>query len=154
MPAPNALYGVSVDQVPLVAGTPKTIVELRTPAAAGLTPVMWWVEFDGVSAANQPVRVEVGIFSASTGATATTATPFNLNGGERGVASAVTALTNCNAEGAGTPTYVEVHRVSPTAGILVQEPLGNELTVGASSFWRIRLTAGAGVQATAGVRWT
>lgn len=152
MPAPSPMFGVSADQVALTAATAKTVIELTTPATVGLTPVMWWVEFDGVSASALPVKVEVGIFSAAVSA-ATTVTPFSLNGGERGVASLVTAKTNATAEGAGTATYVENHRVSPTSGILVQEPLGNELVVGASSFWRIRLTAAANVNATVGVRW-
>ena len=152
MPAPSPMFGVSADQVALTAAAAKTVLELATPSTAGLTPVMWWVEFDGVSASALPVKVEVGIFSAAV-TTATTATPFSLNGGERGVASSGAAKTNATAEGAGTATYVETHRVSPTSGILVQEPLGNELVVGPSSFWRIRLTAAANVNATVGVRW-
>lgn len=152
MPAPSPMYGVSVDQVALVAATAKTAIELTTLATKGLAPVMWWVEFDGVSASALPVKIEVGIFSAAV-TTATTVTPFNLNGGDRGAASIATAKHSTTVEGAGTATYVETHRVSPTSGILVQEPLGNEVVVGASSFWRIRLTAAANVNVTCGVRW-
>lgn len=152
MPAPNAMFGVSVDQVALTAATARTVIELATPAAGEVVPVMWWVEFDGVSASALPVKVEVGIFSAAV-TTATTITPNLLNGGSRGLAAAATAKHSTTVEGAGTATYVEQHRVSPTSGILVQEPLGNEVLVGPSSFWRIRLTAAATVNATVGVRW-
>lgn len=152
MPAPSPMYGVSVDQIALTAATARTVIELATPSTAVLTPVMWWVEFDGVSASALPVKVEVGIFTAAV-TTATTVTPFALNAGGRGLASPVTAKHSTTVEGAGTATYVEQHRVSPTSGILLQEPLGNEVAVGASSFWRIRLTAAATVNATVGVRW-
>lgn len=152
MPAPSPIYGVSVDPVALAAGTPKTVLEIATPTTTGIVPIMLWVEFDGVSAAAVPVKVEIGLFSA--GATAGTAvTPFPINFGERGIASQVAAKAPATTEGAGTPTYVETHRVSPTAGIVLQEPLGNEWSVGVSSFFRIRCTAAAGVNACVGMRW-
>lgn len=152
MPAPSPMYGVSFDSTALAAATAKTVLELATPATSGLTPVMWWVEFDGVSAAAVPVKVEIGVFTAAV-TTATTITPYALNAGDRGRASTVTAKTATTVEGAGTPTYVEVHRVSPTAGIVLQEPLGNEWSIGVSSFLRIRLTAAAAVNATGGIRY-
>lgn len=153
MPAPRPLYSTSADQIALVAATAKSVIEIRTAATTGIVPVFWWVEFDGVTASNTPVKVEVGRFSLSTGATTTSATPSKVNYGMNGLASQSTVFTNCNAEGAGTAVDVAVHRVSPTAGMVLQEPLGMEWVVGASAFWRIRLTAAQAVNATCGVRW-
>lgn len=163
MPAPRPIYGVSVDQMAAYSnGTnPRTLIEIKTPASTGIVPVMWWVEFDGVTATNVPVRVDFGIYSAATGnvagTNATAATPALINYGNRGLASQCTVLTSSTitttAE-AGTATYAEYHRVPPTSGLYIQEPLGLEWTVGASSFFRIRVLAAAAVNATAGVRWT
>lgn len=153
MPAPRPIYAVSSDAIALTAATAKTIFELRTPASTGIVPVYWWVEFDGVTATAVPVKVEVGIFSAAI-TTGTATTPLLLNYGNRGLASQCTCNINTSSEGAGTPTITEIHRVSPLAGLLVQEPLGMEMTVGASSFFRIRCTAPAAVNATFGCRWT
>jgi hypothetical protein len=154
VPAPRPIYGISADAIALVGATAKSVIEIRTPSSTGIVVVAWWVTFDGVTATNSPVKCEVGIFSASTGATTTSFTPTLINYGNRGLASQVTAFTNCNAEGAGTPTYEELFRVPPTSGMVWQESLGMEWTVGASSFWRMRLTAPQAVNATVGVRWT
>lgn len=152
MPAPSPTYSISVDAVALVAATAKSVLEIRTPASTGIVPLLWWVEFDGTTATNTAVKVEVGIFSASTGATTTTATPSTVNYGNRGLASQCTCFTNCNAE-AGSLSLGEFHRVPPTSGLVFAENLGGEWAVGASSFWRIRLTAAQAVNATVGVRW-
>lgn len=152
MPAPSPIYSVSSDQVALVAATTKTVFELATPAGTTATPVMWWVEFDGVTASNTPVKVEWGIFSAGV-TTATTVTPQSISGGGRAIASQCTTKFNTSAEGAGTATISEFHRVPPTSGLYIQEPLGMEWNVGASSFFRIRCTAAQAVNITFGIRW-
>uniref|UniRef100_UPI003F490BCF hypothetical protein n=1 Tax=Pseudonocardia sp. CA-138482 TaxID=3240023 RepID=UPI003F490BCF len=153
MPAPRPLYGLSVDQIALVAATAKSVLEIRTPASTGIVPVLWWVEFDGIPATNPPVKVEVGIFSAAV-TTATSITPALINFGNRGLASQCTCNQNTSAEGAGTASIVEIHRIPPTSGLIWTESLGMEMAVGASSFWRVRLTAAQAVNATVGVRWT
>lgn len=152
MPAPRPIYSISSDATALVAATAKPVLEIRTPASTGIVPIAWWVEFDGTTATNTPVKVEVGIYSVSTGATTTSATPQLLNYGNRGLASQCTCFINCNAI-TGTATYEEIHRVPPTSGLIFQESLGQEWTVGASSFWRMTLTAAQVVNATYGVRW-
>jgi hypothetical protein len=152
VPAPCAIYSVSVDQVALVAATAKTIVEIKTPSTTGMMPVAWWVEFDGTSSSATPVKIEVGRFSAAT-TTISSVTPNLVNYGDNGLASQCTVGYNCSSEGAGTASAVEVHRVPPTSGLVFQESLGMEWSVGASAFWRIRATAAAGVNVTFGVRW-
>lgn len=153
MPAPRPLYVASVDAIALAAGVAKTVLEVATPATTGIVPTRWWVEFDGVSAAAVPVKVEVGRFSAAV-TTATAITPSRKNFGNASLASQCTVKHSATAEGAGTPTDVEIHRVPPTSGLFVQEVLGMEWSMGASGFWRIRCTAPAAVNACIGFEWT
>lgn len=153
MPAPRPIFCVSQDATALVAATAKTIFELATPTTTGIVPLCWWVEFDGVTASNVPVKVEIGRFSAAV-TTATTATPTKVNYGNNSLASQCTTKFATTAEGAGTATDVEIHRVSPTSGLIWQESLGMEWTMGVSGFWRIRCTAAAAVNVTFGFRWT
>lgn len=146
-----ALYTVSIDAIALVAATAKSLFELATPASARARIVQWWVEFDGVTASAVPVKIEVGRFSAAV----TTAT--TLAGGALDLADVTSLMTtkhSTTAEGAGTFTAGgEIHRVSPTSGILVQYPLGREWVVPVSAFFRIRATAAAGVNAAFGCIW-
>lgn len=153
MPSPRPIYGVSVDGIALAATTAKSIFELGSPATTGIVPVRWWVEFDGVSSAAVPVKVEFGRFSAAV-TTATGVTPYKKNYGNNSLASQCTAKHSTSTEGAGTASDVEIHRVSPTSGLFVQEVLGMEWTMGASAFWRIRCTAAAIVNVTFGFEWT
>jgi hypothetical protein len=153
MPAPRPVYSVSVDGIALVAATAKTIFELATPATTGMVPVAWWIEFDGTTATNTPVKVEVGRFSAAV-TTATSITPSKVNYGNNSLASQCTTKHSTSTEGAGTASDVEIHRVSPTSGLIFTESLGMEWTLGASAFWRIRCTAAQVVSATFGFRWT
>lgn len=152
MPAPQQMYAVSVDGIALVAATAKTILEIATPSTADCIPFLWWVEFDGTVSTNTPVKVEVGRFSAAV-TTATTATPSKVNYGGNSLASQLTVKHSTTVEGAGTASDVEIHRVSPTSGVIWQESLGNEWAIGASSFYRIRCTAASAVNVTFGVRW-
>jgi hypothetical protein len=152
MPAPQQIYSVSVDGIALVAATAKTILEIATPSTADCIPILWWVEFDGVTASNTPVKVEVGRFSAAV-TTATTVTPAKVNYGGNALASQLTVKHSTTTEGAGTASDVEIHRVSPTSGAIWQESLGNEWSIGPSSFYRIRCTAAQATNVTFGVRW-
>ena len=147
-----ALYYVSRDATALVAATAKTLVELGTPSNQALRIVDWWVEFDGVSSAAVPVKVEVGRFSAGV-TTATTATPDQFDYDQNGPTPLTVYKHTVTAEGAGTASAVENHRISPTSGIRIQYPLGREMTILVSQFFRIRCTAAAAVNATFGVIW-
>lgn len=152
MPAPDPAFMVSVDAIALSAGTAKTILELATAAGSTCIPVAWWVEFDGTTATNTPVKVEFGRFSAAV-TTATTITPSKLNYGGNSIASQATVKHSTTTEGAGTASDVEIHRVSPTSGLYIQEPLGREWSFGASQFLRIRCTAAQAVNVTFGIKW-
>lgn len=146
-----AIYTFSVDAVALAAATAKTIIELGA-AATGARPriIEWWVEFDGVSSAAVPVKCEIGRFSATV-TTATTGTPSDFDPTDTALSVVRHTAT---VEGAGTvEAGTPIHRVSPTSGLYVQMPLGREMLLNNSTFWRIRLTAAAVVNATCGVTW-
>lgn len=153
MPAPRPIYSVSVDGIALSAATAKTILEIGTPSTTGMVPFTWWVEFDGTTSTNTPVKVEIGRFSSGV-TTATTITPSRVNDGNRALASQCTVKHTTTTEGAGTASDVEIHRVPPTSGLIWQESLGMEWVLGASAFWRIRCTAAQAVNVTFGIRWT
>lgn len=152
MPAPDPGFFVSVDAIPLTAATAKTILEIATSAGSTAMPITWWVMFDGTTATNTPVKVEVGRFSAAV-TTATTVTPSKLNYGGNSIASQCTVKHSTTVEGAGTATDVEIYRVNPTSGLHVPESLGREMSMGASSFFRIRCTAAQAVNVTFGIKW-
>jgi hypothetical protein len=144
-----SLYVVSVDAVALSAATAKSVLELGTSASDRVKIVEWWVNFDGVTASNTPVRVEVGRFSAGV-TTATTANEkFDLADGS----PSTTAKHSTTVEGAGTADDILNFRVPPTGGFHYIAPLGREFVVPVSGFWRMRLTAAQTVNATCGVVW-
>lgn len=152
MPAPDPAFFVSVDAIALSAATAKTVLEIATAAGSTCIPIEWWVEFDGTTASNTPVKVEFGRFSAAV-TTATSITPSKLNYGGNSIASQATVKHSTTTEGAGTASDVEIHRVSPTSGLYVQYPLGREMSLGASQFLRIRVTAAQTVNCTFGIKW-
>lgn len=146
-----ALYVISVDAIALVAATAKSVLELGTPSTDRAKIKEWWVEFDGVTAANTPVKVEVGTFSAAvTTATTLAGAKFDPADGT----AAATAKHSTSTEGAGTITAgTPIHRISPTSGYHYIAPLGQEWTMAVSTFWRMRLTAAQTVNATVGLIW-
>lgn len=147
-----ALYSFTFDAIALAAATAKTLAEISSPAGTEARITKWWLEFDGVSSAAVPVKVELQPFSAGI-TTGTSITPLR-NGGSGGT-SAMTAKHSATAEGVGAATAGagEIHRVSPTSGILLLYPLGREPLIVVSAFWRIRATAAAIVNATFGIEW-
>lgn len=143
-------YCMSVDAIALVAATAKSVAELGTSATVRIRIVEWSVTFDGVTASAIPVKVEVGRFSAAV----TTATTFTIDKVDPADGTAGTvAKHSTTAEGAGTADDVKIFRVPPTGGYVMQYPLGREWVMALSTFWRIRLTAAAGVNATFHVTW-
>lgn len=142
-------YSLSVDGIALGAGVAKTIIELATPASRSARLAQWWVEFDGTSAANTPVKVELMRGSATI--TGTTLTPVKYND-PNAPASLVTAKHTATVEGTATD-LMESHRVPPTGGLVIQYPLGREPEIALSTFLRIRCTAAQAVNVTVGAIW-
>jgi len=143
-------YFVSVDAVALGAATAKSIFELGTGANNRVKIFEWWVAFDGTNASAVPGLVEVGRFSAAI-TTGTSVTPSKYDTGDG--ASSTTCKHTSTSEGAGTAVDVFKQRVPPTAGLYIQYPLGRELILAVSSFFRIRCTYAAAVNVTFGCSW-
>lgn len=142
-------FFLSVDAIALSAATAKSVLELGSGSANKVWIKEWWVDFDGVTATNAPVKVEVGRFSAAvTTATSASEKMDNNNG-----APATTAKHSTSTEGAGTADDIIFRRISPTSGFHYVAPLGGELVLAVSTFWRMRLTAAQTVNATVGVIW-
>lgn len=146
-----ALYLYSIDANALAASTTESVLELSTTSAQRIKIKEWWVEFDGVTATAVPVKVEAGRFTAAV-TTATTGTAIKLDPAD---GTPVTVVKHTvSAEGAGAPETGNItHRIPPTSGYHYIAPLGQELVVAVSSFWRIRVNAAAVVNVTAGVIW-
>jgi hypothetical protein len=145
------LYSITVDAIALVGTTAKTCIELGTAASDRAFLTAWWVDFDGATSTAVPVKVEAQRASAGV-TTATTLTPekFDVADG----AAAVVAKHSTSTEGAGTLNGGEIHRVHPQTGFLREYPLGRELVIPVSAFWRLRLTAAVAVNATVGAIWS
>jgi hypothetical protein len=127
------------------------VLELGTAATDRARVVSWWVEFDGVTSTAVPVDVEVGRFSATV-TTATTGTAGKFDAADATPTTVVRHTTST--EGAGTAEAgLEQHHIHPQGGLLVQYPLGRELVLAVSTFFRIRCTAAAIVNVTAGITW-
>jgi len=144
-------YIASVDAIALAAGVAKSVLELATPATARAKILEWWIMFDGVTAANTPVKCEVGRFSAAI-TTATTITPAQADAAD-GV-SQLTVKHTATVEGAGTVTAnMPIFRIPPTSGFYYQAVGGNEILLPVSGFWRMRLTAAQVVNVAVGCIW-
>lgn len=146
-----ALYSINIDALALAAATAKSILELGTPAGQRAIIKEWWVDFDGVTATAVPVKVEVQRFSAAV-TTATTLAGDPLQGDP---AAVVVAKHSTTTEGAGTATAGSgwLKRIAPTSGFHYIAVEGRELLIPVSAFFRIRITAAAAVNVTAGIVW-
>jgi hypothetical protein len=137
------VYTVTTGAVALVAATAKTVAEVTTGAGVTNAWVGFDVTFDGVTATNVPVKVEIVSYTgASTG---TAFTPLRANGEAQNVAAVSTAKINDTVEPT-TPTVRRTWFIPPTSGVLWQFPLGREIGyMPVSSIYGIRCTAANGV---------
>jgi len=133
----------------LSAATAKSVLELGTSSSVRIMIKEWWVTFDGTSSTATPVKVEVGRFSAAVTTATSASEKMDLADGT----PATTAKHSTSTEGAGTADDIMFFRVPPTSGYHYIAPLGQELVMAVSTFWRMRLTAAATVNATFGVIW-
>jgi len=156
--APGAAAAVAI-----TTGTAiKTHIQLATNTTTpAIRFVEWWAEFDGSTAAT-PIKVEL---IRHTGGAQTTLTAYaaadiakvndpNAPTSSIQLGTALSGFSNTTTE--VTPTgavSLETHFVPPTSGIYVQFPLGREPEVQVSAFARLRTTAGAAVNAYAGLMW-
>lgn len=127
----------------------KSLLEIATPAGVRASIKSWWVEFNGTTATNAPILVELVRGSATITGTALTPVKYD------DFAPTANVTAKHTATGEGTPTDVlEAHYVSPTSGLIIQYPLGSEPKVPVSSFLKLRVTAASGsVSANVGFVW-
>lgn len=138
----------------------KTMLQIQSSATRPLTIIEWGISFDG-SAAATPIQCElIDTFSIAATVTAHVAAgvqPFD--GVSDSPASTVTLGTaatgyTASAEGTITQTRIfDVQQVAPSASYVKQFPLGAQPLLPISHNLRIRVTAGAAVNATAYAIW-
>lgn len=144
-----ALYWVSVDALALVGTTAKSVLELGSSSTDKVKIKEWWYEFDGVTASATPVKIEIGRFSTGVTTATSASEKFDTSDGT----PSTTAKHSTSTEGAGTADDIIFRRCPPTSGYHYVAPLGQELVLAVSTFWRMRITAAANVNVTCGVIW-
>lgn len=100
----------------LVAATVETLIQVAAPATRRLQVVRWGISFDGISAADAPVDVD--LLRQTTAGTAGAFTPLKLDEADpAALSSAQNAFT-------AEPTagdILEAHQLTPLGGLLVVE---------------------------------
>lgn len=154
----NGAVSGAAAAVAVTTGTAvKTLIQLSTSANTAIRVKQWWTEFDGSTAAT-PIKVEL-LRHASGAATVTAYAAAdiakvndpNAPASDLALSTSASGYT-ASVEGTMvTVTDLETHFVPPTGGILIQYPLGQEPEIAVSTFLRLRVTAGAAVNAYAGI---
>lgn len=155
----NGASPTTAAQVPVTTGTAiKTLLQVKGVTALPFKVFQWHISFDG-SAAATPIRcelIETGTVFATVTAHAAAGIVKYGPGAPAGIPTSTTyfevgtAATGYTATAEGTITasrVLDVVFVPPTGGVTIQFPLGREPWVDAVSALRIRVTAGAAVNA-------
>lgn len=154
----NGAAPTTAAQVAVTTGTAiKTLLQVEPSATNPIRIIEWGISFDG-SAAATPIKVELVETDVAATVTASAAADLvKLNGDALNngtlstnliqVGTANTGYTG-SAEGTITATReFDVQFVAPTSQYFKQFPLGREPMIQVSKFARIRVTAGAAVNA-------
>jgi hypothetical protein len=133
----------------------KTLLQVATPSTRAIKVVEYGISFDGSTAAT-PIKVE--LIQTDVAATVSSLTPTAWNDPNAPASLCVggTSATGYNSTVEGTITATRVgdaQLVAPTSQYVRQYPLGREFQVPISKFLRIRVTAGASVNAYCYVIW-
>jgi hypothetical protein len=131
--------------VALVGGTAKTVLSVIAPAQFGADLVGFRIGFDGVTAANTPVVVE--IVTWTTDGTGTGGTVVQAYG--RAITAGFTSKYNYSVEPT-TPTAVDRYSLTPNGGAIVYDyPRDRTPDTAVSNLIGIRLTAAQAVNCNA-----
>lgn len=154
----NGASPTTAAQVAVTTGTAiKTLLQVKPSATIVAKIVEWGISFDG-SAAATPIKCELIETDVAATVTASAAADIvkldaaALSGGDPTtnllpVGTTSTGYT-ASAEGSITATRVlDVQFIAPTNQYVKQFPLGREPVIQISKFGRIRVTAGAAVNA-------
>lgn len=136
-------------EIALVAATAKTVLQLRAPANHRLKVLGWGIYFDGVAVDAAPVQIK--LLRQTTDGTMTSVTALKLDDslGETLLAS---GGKNATAE----PTagdVLEVKEIHPQQGYEKIYPMGQEPIVGGGDRIGILVTAPAGVNCEAEIKY-
>ena len=138
----------------------KTLLQIKPATNFDIKIVEWGISFDG-SAAATPIKVELidtgTVFGTVTAHAAADVQPFfdpnapvntaGTSGVPLNLGTSASGYT-CTAEGAITATrYGDIQLIAPTGQYIKQFPLGREFGVKAGNCLRVRVTAGAAVNA-------
>jgi hypothetical protein len=157
----NGVQPSTAAQVAVTTGTAiKTLLQLATPSTCPITIIEWGISFDG-SAAATPIKVELLNCTGAATVTAFTASTdlikFNDPGLPTSLLTVGTTASGYTASGEGTAANVrelDVQFIAPTNQYVKQFPLGREPSCAVSTFVRVRVTAGAAVNAYCYVIWS
>ena len=151
--AANGAAPTTAALVAVTTGTAiKTLLQVAPSTTRPIKVVEWGISFDGSSAAT-PIKCELIQTDVAATVTAHVAAGVQPYDDPNGPASTVTLSTTATgytatAEGTITATrYGDLQFIAPTGQYVKQYPLGREWQVPVSKFLRIRVTAGAAVNA-------
>lgn len=154
----NGASPTTAAQVPVTTGTSiKTLLQVKASATTTFKIKEWGISFDG-SAAATPIKCELLETDVAATVTAAAAADINkldaaaLSGGDptTNLLPVGTTSTGYTSTGEGSITAVrefDVQLIAPTNQYVKQFPLGLEPVVQISKFARVRVTAGAAVNA-------
>lgn len=154
----NGASPTTAAQVAVTTGTSiKTLLQVKASATIVAKIKEWGISFDG-SAAATPIKCELLETDVAATVTAAAAADINkldgnaLSGGDptTNLLPVGTTSTGYTSTGEGSITAVrelDVQFIAPTNQYVKQFPLGQEPIIQISKFGRIRVTAGAAVNA-------
>lgn len=149
----GARYSIVREDVALVAATAKDVLVYKAPSTHRTIIRKWWVDFDGVTAGNNHVLVQIFRGTGTpTGGTTITSDAASLDGKTPTAPVGIFYTAPTGGITAGAGTKVESHRWHPTSGTLMEEALGEEIEIAPGELFVIRCTAPQAVNVTAGMR--
>lgn len=157
--AANGAMPTTAALVTVTTGTViKTLLQIATPSTSSIKVVEWGISFDG-SAAATPIKCELiqtDVAATVTAHVAAGVQPYDDSNQPASLMTLGTAATGYTASAEGTITatrYADLQQVAPTNQYVKQWPLGREFQLPISKFLRVRVTAGAAVNAYTYVVW-
>lgn len=157
--AANGAMPTTAALTPVTTGTSiKTLLQIATPSTRAIKIVEWGISFDGSSAAT-PIRCELiqtDVAATVTAHVAAGVQPYDDPNAPASLMTLGTSATGYTASSEGTTTasrYGDLQFLAPTLTYVKQWPLGREWQVPVSKFVRVRVTAGAAVNAYTYVVW-
>lgn len=153
----NGASPTTAAQVVVATGTAiKTLLQIATPSTRDIKVVEWGISFDGSTAAT-PIKCELlQTDVAATSGTSLTPTIYADPNAPASLCVGGTGATNFSPSAEGTITATRVfdaQLIAPTNQYVKQFPLGREPWIPVSKFLRVRVTAGATVNAYCYIVW-